>query len=163
MNAADMLQMVAAIPDTTLVDGEVLIHDGERSPGLFVVVDGVLRVERNGYRLNTLDTPGDVVGEMALLLGSPASATVLAEGDAVVRRVDDIEQLFTEQPQFVRYVAEILARRLHRISSLLDDLREQLAGRPGTLGLVPGVIGDLLSSGPRDYEIGSDREPDSPY
>jgi CRP/FNR family cyclic AMP-dependent transcriptional regulator len=163
MNAAELLELVAALPLIELADGEVLITDGEPSPGLFVIIDGVLEVERHGHHLARLDTPGAVVGEMAVLLGTAATASVVARGSAVVRRVDDAERLFRDHPDFARYVAEVLARRLHRVSSLLDDLQEQFAGTPGTLGLVPGVIQDLLGSGRDDFDMGSDREVDSPY
>lgn len=163
MNADELLALVATVPAISLADGESLITDGEPNPGLFVLVDGTLRVERHGHPLATIDTHGTVVGEMALLLGTSASATVLADGPAVVRRIADVEQLFSEHPDFARYVAEVLARRLHRISTMLEDLQEQFADHGGTRALVPGVISDLLGSGRHDYDMGSDREPDSPY
>ena len=163
MASFDVLQLVEAAPERRVDDGETIIRFGESDPALFVLVTGALEVRRDGVTLARLAEPGAIVGELSLLLGTPASADVIATEPSVVRRVDDAERLFREIPEFGQHLAITLAGRLHRVTTVLGDLQEQFADRPGTLGLVPTVLSGLLSQHRRDVDLGSDREPDSPY
>ena len=49
------------------------------------------------------------------------------------------------------------------VVSYLDDLQRQFADERGALGLVPDVLGDLLSDPADEVDAGSERETDSPY
>jgi CRP-like cAMP-binding protein len=152
MDSPDILRLADGAPERHVGAGEFLIHFGEADPALFVLVAGALEVRRDGATLARLADPGAIVGELSLLLGTPASADVVAVEPSTVRRLDDAEQLFRD-----------VAGRLHRVTTFLGDLQEQFADRPGTLGLVPTVLKGLLSQEQRDVDLGSDREPDSPY
>jgi CRP-like cAMP-binding protein len=163
MSGIDILALTDGEPELTLEAGETLIRYGEDHPALYLLRTGVLEVRRDGELLAELTDPGSVVGELSLLLGTPASADVVAAGPAVVRRLDDSERLFEEVPEFGRHLAITLARRLHRVTTLLGELHRQFADRPGTLGLVPGVVAELVGDHRPDAETGSDREPDAPY
>jgi CRP/FNR family transcriptional regulator, cyclic AMP receptor protein len=163
MDPRDVLQLTEAAPERRVGAGEAIIRFGESEPALFVLVSGALEVRREGATLARLSDAGAIVGELSLLLGTPASADVIAVEPSVVRRVDDAEQLFRDVPAFGQHLAVTLAGRLHRVTTFLGDLQEQFADRPGTLGLVPTVLKGLLSQDQRDVDPGSDREPDSPY
>jgi CRP/FNR family transcriptional regulator, cyclic AMP receptor protein len=163
MASFDVLRLTEAAPERRVDAGETIIGFGDADPALFVLVSGELEVRRDGATLAHLSEPGAIVGELSLLLGTPASADVVAVGPSVVRRVDDAAQLFREVPEFGQHLAITLAGRLHRVTTFLGDLQEQFADRPGTLGLVPTVLKGLLSQDQRDVDLGSDREPDSPY
>jgi CRP/FNR family transcriptional regulator, cyclic AMP receptor protein len=163
MASFDVLRLTEAAPERQVDAGETIIGFGDSEPALFVLVSGELEVRRDGATLARLAEPGAIVGELSLLLGTPASADVVAIEPSVVRRVDDAEQLFRDVPEFGQHLAITLAGRLHRVTTFLGDLQEQFADRPGTLGLVPTVLTGLLSREQRDVELGSDREPDSPY
>lgn len=150
----------------TFADGEVVVRDGDRTGALFVLVEGGLEVRRNGHPIARFSEPGTIVGEMGLLLDIPATADVVAAGDTAVRRMDDAEGCFGSNPGFARHLATVLAQRLWSVTTYLGDLQDQYADRSDTLGLMPTVLGDLLG-GARPagdgVELGSDREPDSPY
>jgi CRP/FNR family transcriptional regulator, cyclic AMP receptor protein len=163
MASFDVLRLTEAAPERRVDAGETIIGFGDADPALFVLVSGQLEVRRDGATLAHLSEPGAIVGELSLLLGTPASADVVAVESSVVRRVDDAAQLFREVPEFGQHLAITLAGRLHRVTTFLGDLQEQFADRPGTLGLVPTVLKGLLSQDQRDVDLGSDREPDSPY
>jgi CRP/FNR family transcriptional regulator, cyclic AMP receptor protein len=163
MASFDVLRLTEAAPERRVDAGETIIGIGDADPALFVLVSGELEVRRDGATLAHLSEPGAIVGELSLLLGTPASADVVAVESSVVRRVDDAAQLFREVPEFGQHLAITLAGRLHRVTTFLGDLQEQFADRPGTLGLVPTVLKGLLSQDQRDVDLGSDREPDSPY
>jgi len=99
--------------------GEVLFRQGDAGDRLFVVKSGVLEV---------LSTPGDgtdavpiaylgageVLGELALLTGSPRSATVRAPEKAELFAVDKavFHDLVENLPTLSRNLCVVLARRL---------------------------------------------------
>ena len=163
MEATDILELAGDATQVAVADGEVLIADGEADPSLYVLEAGTLDVRRSGHQVARLVEPGSVVGELGLLLGTPASADVVANGPVVVRRLDDAETLFRTHPEFGRHLAVVLARRLRQVTSYLADLQEQFADQAGTLGLVSTVGGELLGGTHAQVDSGSEREPDSPY
>lgn len=163
MDASVLLQLVADRPITEFADGVSLIEAGRPDPPLFVLASGSLEVRNRQLALATLDEPGAIVGEIGLLLGTPATADVVAVGAVRVHRIDDAESLFSDHPAFALHLATLLARRLSTVTGFLADLSRQFADQPGTLGLVPTVLRDLLGSSPGELDPGSERDPDSPY
>lgn len=163
MDTTEILNLTADRAERTLGSGEKLLQEGVRSGALYVLVSGALEVRRGGLAVVIISEPGAVVGELGLLLDSPASADVIAVGPTVVREVDDVEDFFERYPEFARYLATLLARRLWQISTYLSDLKAQFAGRDDVFGLMPAVLQELLGSSRPEPEPGSEREPDSPY
>lgn len=159
----DIIEMTSAVPDVTVPDGTMVVVAGQRTGALYVLVDGVLEVRRRGRTVVEMGDPGTIVGELGLLLDTVASADVVAVGECVVRRLDDAEQMFAENPAFARHLATLLAQRLWHISTYLSDLQEQYADRTDTLGLVPDVLRELLGNDRATLEPGSEREVESPY
>lgn len=163
VNLADILELVAESPIVALGDGESILVEGERSPAIYVLVRGELEVQVRGRAIVRISEPGAIVGEIGLLLDQPATADVVAVGQADVHRIEGSEELFARSPQFMGFVATMLAQRLAQVSSYLSDLQEQFAGSSATLGLVPTVLRELLETPAGDLEAGSEREPNSPY
>jgi len=61
--------------------GEALVHEGSEAAALFLIASGAVRVmkDENGEALMLAELgPGEVVGEIGIVLRRPASATVLA-------------------------------------------------------------------------------------
>jgi CRP-like cAMP-binding protein len=70
------LRRIAAIADElTFTEGKVLTRQGDPGREMFVLLDGVVTVERDGQEVNRLG-PGDFVGEGALILRKPRNATI---------------------------------------------------------------------------------------
>ena len=61
----------------------MLIREGDAGDAYYVIADGALHIAREGRSLG-LRHRGDGVGEIALLTGTPRTATVTAEGAATV-------------------------------------------------------------------------------
>lgn len=163
IGGADVLALVADRPRVELGDRDLVVRAGESHAALYVLEQGRLSVEVQGRRIAIIDEVGAVVGELGLLLDRPASADVRSMGVATLRRVENADQLFAEVPDFARFVATTIAQRLYRVVGFLDDLQGQFADRPGTLGLVPQVLEQLLGASPEEINPGSDREPQGPY
>jgi len=113
------LARLAAYMDPVAVRaGDVIITEGETGDALYIVVRGTFAVlvgGDGGERVNTVG-PGHYVGELALLVDEPRSATIRADTDGELLRLD--RQQFTEllgrDAAAARAVATTLARRLRR-------------------------------------------------
>jgi CRP-like cAMP-binding protein len=100
-------QLITAAP------GQVLMHEGDPGDRFYVVLDGRLRVSRNGRKLNDLG-PGKGVGELALLLDAPRTATVTAveESELVAFDRKSFGKLLDDSPPFARRLMAAIAARL---------------------------------------------------
>jgi CRP/FNR family cyclic AMP-dependent transcriptional regulator len=162
VDSNDILELVADHPLRELDDGERVLVEGEAST-LYVLVGGVLEVRHEDVVLARITEPGAVVGEVGMLLDQPAGADVVAVGPSFVRRVDDVDRLVRDAPELMTYLATTLARRLFQVTTYLTDLQAQFADSGTTLGLVPTVLREMLDHPGERYDVGSEREPDSPY
>jgi CRP-like cAMP-binding protein len=161
----DILTLTASMPERRLAPGEVLFgqgHDGQgTSPAtVAVLVDGCLRVELDGAHLSDITSPGAFVGEVAALIGTARSATVVAEADSTVRLIGDPDEFFASHPEVALELARQLAGRLHRLLAYLGDVRAQYGDAEGHLAIFDAVLGRLASRPPVEIEPGSDRSPD---
>ena len=101
-----------------LPSGCQLFAQGDPADGLYVVLTGrlgVFRTEPDGKRrLVNEAVTGDVVGEMALLLGEPRSASVVALRDSELVRLRGkaFETLLDRHPELVLQLTRQLAGRL---------------------------------------------------
>ena len=90
------LARLAAYMDPVAVRaGEVIITEGEPGDALYIVVRGTFAVlvgGDGGERVNTVG-PGHYVGELALLVDEPRSATIRADTDGELLRLDRIARL----------------------------------------------------------------------
>lgn len=104
----------------TLGDGEAVFRQGDPGDGrLFVVRSGTLAIRVEGATVETLG-PGEMFGEMAIVDDGPRSATVVAEGEAVVVPVDrrKFRSLVETTPFFAENVMRVMAGRLRRANSV---------------------------------------------
>ncbi len=170
------LQRVAAACRPCRVDkGRTIIHHGERSTDVYLVLAGVVRVDMYSatarYITFELLEAGGMVGEFAAIDGAPRSASVAAETPCYLARIPGpaFERLLDDVPGLARAVltrvvatARWLANRVHEYHAytvkgrvyleLLRQARkaEQRGEHPIEIG--PLVDADLAS------RIGSGRE-----
>ena len=69
------------LDEIEMPSGRVLTREGEMGREFVVLVDGSAEVTKNGRRVNLLGA-GDFLGEIALISGSPRTATVTTTSDA---------------------------------------------------------------------------------
>ncbi|MEY2425717.1 MAG: hypothetical protein QOI61_1289, partial [Actinomycetota bacterium] len=95
--------------------GTMLFRTGDEGDTCYLVEEGTLRVTTSpgGEVLATLG-PGSFVGELAILLGEPRSATVTAETDAKLSTLTrgDLDALMTDHPAIARALSRELGRRI---------------------------------------------------
>lgn len=98
--------------------GQTVFRQGDPGDTLYIVKSGVLEVvaSREGADSTTLAYlgEGEVVGELALLTGSPRSASVRCPQQAVVLTIgkDVFDDLMQTLPAFARDMCVVLAKRL---------------------------------------------------
>jgi DASS family divalent anion:Na+ symporter len=102
-----------------LAAGDVLCREGDPADGLYIIMRGAFGVyvsQGRAERLVNTIGPGHYVGELALLVDQPRSATLRAESAGEVLRLDRNEflRLIEEDPAAAKAVATTLARRLRR-------------------------------------------------
>ncbi len=115
----DLLRIATIADERTFVDGEVIAGEGEMGDELHVVVEGNVRVLRDGpdnaeAAQLALRVPGDVVGEMALITHEPRMASLVASGDVRTLRVGrkEFEGILRERPDTAIAVIRVLSLRL---------------------------------------------------
>lgn len=95
-----------------LEPGMRVIAEGERAPGLFLLLCGEARVMRAGAERARL-APGDVFGEMSLLTRGPASATIETRTKCWALELprERFQEIMLTYPQMLEYVSELAERR----------------------------------------------------
>jgi NTE family protein/lysophospholipid hydrolase len=103
-----------------LEGGDTLCRQGEPGDALWVVARGRLHVmvETGAGAARLVDTVGRgaLVGEMALLLDQPRTATVVAARDSELIKItkDEFRRLLDDHPTVAQGVARLLGERLKR-------------------------------------------------
>jgi len=74
----ELERLLARTRSETVDAGHKLFLEGTPGTNLYLILAGTAVVRKNGRRIAQLG-PGDVVGELAVILGEPRTATVEAE------------------------------------------------------------------------------------
>jgi NTE family protein len=93
--------------------GSVVIEEGDFPRRIYLSESGEAEVEVADLPIGRI-RPGTTIGEMSLFTGLPASATVRAVDELIVRVIseNELERIGLEHPQVYRNLAAILADRL---------------------------------------------------
>ena len=158
----DLLELARGLARRTVEPAATLVADGEHLDALFVLVDGALRIEKRGVPIATITAPGSCIGEMSLLLGTAATADVIATEPSEVAVLESASTLVEREPGLALVLARLLAARLLVMTTYLVDLKEQYAEHEGGLGMVDVVLESLMRGGTRSH-LGSERDPDPEY
>jgi CRP/FNR family transcriptional regulator, cyclic AMP receptor protein len=113
--------------------GTQVISEGETTGRLYVLVDGEFDVVKDGTVVASVAEPGEILGEMSVLLGQPHTATVRAASTSKVYEFDDAATFLSSQPSVALLVARTLAQRLFNATTYLADIKRQYAGLRGIL------------------------------
>jgi CRP/FNR family transcriptional regulator, cyclic AMP receptor protein len=115
--AAINFQLLAnsGFPPQNFASGEAIFEEGSEGDKMYVIRSGEVLIENGGKVIETV-LPGGIVGEMALIDGSPRSATARAKTDCEVAPITEKAFLFLvhETPFFAIAVMRTLADRLRR-------------------------------------------------
>ena len=101
------------VDEIDLPADKLLMHEGELPYEFFLIVDGQVRIERDGQQLSVLGA-GDFLGEIALLDGGrrTATATTLTPVRLLVLGTREFHSLLAENPDIREAVLGALAERV---------------------------------------------------
>lgn len=104
--------LAAVAGEIDLAAGAILLEQGDLGQTLFVVVEGDLVAEIAGTTLATL-AAGSVVGELAVFVPEPRSATVRALTAAHLLSIEKpaVDELLLDYPEVAMSVITALVRR----------------------------------------------------
>jgi CRP/FNR family cyclic AMP-dependent transcriptional regulator len=159
----ELLVLARGLPRRSVASGEALLVDGDAVGALYVLLEGALRVEKDGQLIATVTEVGACVGEMSLLLDVAATADVVASEPSVVAVIENAAEMLETEPALALALSRLLAARLHVMTTFLADLKQQYADHEGGLGMVDVVLGSLMQHAGTRSELGSDRDPDPEY
>jgi NTE family protein len=134
--------------------GDIVIRQGDRADRLFLVRSGRLRVlveGEDGPKAVRELGPGSAIGELALLTGSPRSATVQAVRDSELLELDAevFHELLERDAGFAGAVARTLAFQLQSSGELLPpSVRPSVisVGGPGRVEGSVALAGQLAAA-----------------
>ena len=107
--------------------GDIVIQEGDdESQSMYVVLEGVIEVYKNHGAPNqillaTLE-PGSIIGEMALFLKEPRTATIVAKTNAKLIEIkqDNMHSFIDENPDIAYTMIETLCLRLNNLLKRLN-------------------------------------------
>jgi 1-acyl-sn-glycerol-3-phosphate acyltransferase len=145
LTAAALDAVAAQLQPERHVRGEVVFREGEPGEKMYLVVAGQVEVLAGADQspLAALG-PGSFVGELALLLGEPRSATLRVVADTMLWSLHrrDLETLLTEHPVIGVELSRELGRRLVATNRQLvapPTTRYTVVFGPGIAGLAAAV------------------------
>ena len=115
---AELRRIAMLADEVEFGENKAVIREGTRGREFFVVVEGALRVTRNGRKVSDLGA-GDFVGELALVADVPRTATVTASTPVhlLVLTHRGFRELLNQSPSIAAKVLESLGERLHSDAS----------------------------------------------
>lgn len=112
---SELKELARVADEIDLREGTVLTREGRRGREFFVIVDGTVRVTRNGTELAALG-PGDWLGEIALITDTPRTATATATSKVDVLVITDrsFRRVVETMPSIALKVLSCVGERLAR-------------------------------------------------
>ncbi len=115
--------------ERTFKPGDYLMKQGESGIGLFIILSGRVRIEKNdtsGRQVEIAENgPGEIMGEMAVFDGSPRSASVLAiqETTCLVLASWEFNSFLKTYPEAALELLPIIVRRFRETNDALIGLK----------------------------------------
>ena len=118
----DLLEVFKDSDDLVEYPAEsVIFAEGMEGNYMYVVMNGEVFISLRDRVIATA-SPGEIVGEMALINSDMRIATVTAKTDCVLALIDQgsFESLIQHVPEFTQHVMKVLADRLQIAYELIE-------------------------------------------
>ena len=112
--------------------GEILFHQGEKSDCFYILTNGRLSVIQEnsaGRRTHvTVIRPGECVGEMGMISGTPRNATIYAIRDSQLVKIDKpaFERIIDQYPRISMHFMRGLVDRTQKMKENVHKKRSQI-------------------------------------
>lgn len=118
----DLLEVFKDSEDLVEYPAEAVIFtEGMEGNYMYVVMEGEVIISLQ-EKVLAIASPGEIVGEMALINSDIRSATVIAKTDCLLALIDQssFESLIQYVPEFTQHVMKVLADRLQVAYELIE-------------------------------------------
>jgi CRP-like cAMP-binding protein len=126
VSLADLENLSRSVREMSFEDGQLIFDQGASGDTLYMIETGAIalyKVDANGAeKLLRLCKVGDVVGELALIDGSPRSARARAKGSLLALEVQrtHFNMFLKSRPQVVIAMLRFLAERVRETTTALE-------------------------------------------
>lgn len=122
-----LTEVAGLLTEVEVAPGESVFAKGDNGDSFYIIVNGEVRVHDGAYTINTLGE-SEVFGEMALLDPEPRMASVTAEGDTLLLRLDQdpFYELMDARSEVARGIIRVLSNRLRLRVQEVATLRSNL-------------------------------------
>ncbi len=122
---AERADLMGRFETRTFAVGEHLVDAGKDADGLFLIASGTVRVSGKDGEGDTIVLahlgPGDVVGEISLVLRRPATADVVAEHATIALELkrEHFQEVIREHPTLLGELYELATKREEETRSVV--------------------------------------------
>jgi CRP/FNR family cyclic AMP-dependent transcriptional regulator len=122
LSERELLSVLSSAHAVAFSSGAVVIQQGEKAKGFFVITDGTAKVSLDGDDLVTL-APGSYFGEMAVIDGGQRTATITAQTQLSALEITPTAflRLVDTEPMIAQAFYEELCRRLEMAGSPVEE------------------------------------------
>ena len=113
-----LAEVAAILEEVDVQSGETILHKEDVGRCMYIIVDGRVRIH-NGDQIITYLEARDIFGELAVLDAEPRSASVTAEVDTHLFRLDQdaLYELMADRFEVARGIIRMLCRRVRAEST----------------------------------------------
>jgi quercetin dioxygenase-like cupin family protein len=121
MATSELTQVASIAREVTFPAGFRIIQEGEHGDHMFLIVEGRVLIQRGGTPVKEL-APRDFFGEMSIIDGEPRSASVVAQADCLLLRIDqdDFQELLSTYNSAAISALRALNQRLRDVLPALE-------------------------------------------
>ncbi|HVN52844.1 MAG TPA: ATP-binding protein [Anaerolineaceae bacterium] len=136
----DLVRLCGMVEEVHLPAGELLFVEGSLGQKAYVIREGQVEIYKtaNGKQVQlAVRQPGDVIGEMALLVAAPRSASgrALTDSFLIALSAEQLNELLDTSPKAARTLLHTITSRLSSMEMLLRQNEKMAALGTFTAGI----------------------------
>ncbi len=106
----------------TFKTGDVIIREGERGKGYYILESGTIALSKQGVKISELAGNGTIFGEMSDILDEPRTCTATAETPVQVSYYPySLDEIIRNHPQIAKQLVMALAERIATTTDALTQ------------------------------------------
>ena len=114
-------------PLRSFTDGDLIIKEGQAGSKVYILYKGELSVSQHGKHITDLSDSGQVIGEIAHVLGKNYSATVTAKGDVSCFVIDNFQNFLRQNPEESWGIIRMLCERVANTTDQLSGIKQEFS------------------------------------
>ena len=99
-----ILDYCAGATQLTFEPSSILLDEGRKTDRLYVLIEGVVEIVRDGVRVALVNEPGAILGEMSVLLDLPHTAMVRALSSGRAYELEHARTFLRSRPDTAIYL-----------------------------------------------------------